>query len=73
MSDDTPRARAPHGCAAVFLPAALPRDGRVAFWSPDGSPLPAAPPPAQAAPPERRGEPAPAPGPGVPVPPWEAG
>ncbi|CAL9390950.1 DEAD/DEAH box helicase [Streptomyces sp. enrichment culture] len=78
MSDDTPRARAPHGCAAVFLPAALPRDGRVAFWSPDGSPLPAAPPPAQAAPPEpapapRPGVPAPAPRPGVPVPPWEAG
>ncbi|MFI6643653.1 SNF2-related protein [Streptomyces sp. NPDC050504] len=23
-------------CAAVFLPAALPREGRVAFWSPDG-------------------------------------
>ncbi|WP_406860279.1 DEAD/DEAH box helicase [Streptomyces sp. HUAS MG47] len=29
-----------HGCAAVFLPAALPREGRVAFWSPDGGPLP---------------------------------
>ncbi|MFF1833310.1 DEAD/DEAH box helicase [Streptomyces sp. NPDC058231] len=27
-------------CAAVFLPAAVPRDGRVAFWSPDGGPLP---------------------------------
>ncbi|MFG3344739.1 DEAD/DEAH box helicase [Streptomyces sp. NPDC048018] len=26
--------------AAVFLPAALPREGRVAFWSPDGGPLP---------------------------------
>ncbi|MFE2020744.1 SNF2-related protein [Streptomyces sp. NPDC059499] len=23
-------------CAAVFLPAALPRDGRVAFWDPEG-------------------------------------
>ncbi|MFE2845671.1 DEAD/DEAH box helicase [Streptomyces scopuliridis] len=23
-------------CAAVFLPAGLPREGRVAFWSPDG-------------------------------------
>ncbi|WP_302881683.1 hypothetical protein [Streptomyces venezuelae] len=22
--------------AAVFLPAALPREGRVAFWAPDG-------------------------------------
>ncbi|MFG2331299.1 DEAD/DEAH box helicase [Streptomyces sp. NPDC048604] len=29
-----------HSCAAVFLPAALPREGRVAFWSPDGSALP---------------------------------
>ncbi|MFE0698630.1 SNF2-related protein [Streptomyces sp. NPDC058872] len=26
--------------AAVFLPAALPRDGRVAFWAPDGRALP---------------------------------
>ncbi|MFI6420571.1 SNF2-related protein [Streptomyces sp. NPDC050842] len=26
--------------AAVFLPAALPREGRVAFWAPDGSALP---------------------------------
>ncbi|MFD7232944.1 DEAD/DEAH box helicase [Streptomyces sp. NPDC059881] len=29
-----------HTRAAVFLPAALPRDGRVAFWSPDGLPPP---------------------------------
>ncbi|MEV0490451.1 DEAD/DEAH box helicase [Streptomyces atratus] len=28
-------------CAAVFLPASLPRDGRVAFWDPDDGPLPA--------------------------------
>ncbi|MCX5587406.1 DEAD/DEAH box helicase [Streptomyces erythrochromogenes] len=28
--------------AAVFLPAAVPREGRVAFWSPDGDPLPEA-------------------------------
>lgn len=28
------------GCAAVFLPAALPRDGRFAFWDPDGGALP---------------------------------
>ncbi|WP_335939457.1 DEAD/DEAH box helicase [Streptomyces sp. PTD5-9] len=28
------------GCAAVFLPAPLPRDGLVAFWDPDGGPLP---------------------------------
>ncbi|MGW1843082.1 DEAD/DEAH box helicase [Streptomyces sp. NPDC001966] len=27
-------------CAAVFLPAPLPRDGSVAFWDPDGGPLP---------------------------------
>ncbi|MFE3762565.1 DEAD/DEAH box helicase [Streptomyces sp. NPDC059104] len=26
--------------AAVFLPAAVPREGRVAFWCPDGDPLP---------------------------------
>ncbi|MFJ6795876.1 SNF2-related protein [Streptomyces sp. NPDC091268] len=26
--------------AAVFLPAAVPREGRVAFWAPDGDPLP---------------------------------
>ncbi|MFI5825783.1 DEAD/DEAH box helicase [Streptomyces sp. NPDC051578] len=28
--------------AAVFLPAAVPRQGRVAFWSPEGDPLPEA-------------------------------
>ncbi|WP_234363424.1 DEAD/DEAH box helicase [Streptomyces sp. TN58] len=28
--------------AAVFLPAAVPREGRIAFWSPDGDPLPEA-------------------------------
>ncbi|MFD0022140.1 DEAD/DEAH box helicase [Streptomyces sp. NPDC058382] len=27
-------------CAAVFLPAALPREGRIAFWEPEGAPLP---------------------------------
>ncbi|MEV7415040.1 SNF2-related protein [Streptomyces sp. NPDC089919] len=27
--------------AAVFLPAAVPREGRIAFWSPAGEPLPA--------------------------------
>ncbi|MFJ6353660.1 SNF2-related protein [Streptomyces sp. NPDC092046] len=32
--------QAPLGHAAVFLPAALPREGRVAFWSPEGAPLP---------------------------------
>ncbi|KUL54654.1 helicase [Streptomyces sp. NRRL F-4489] len=30
------------GCAAIFLPAATPRAGRVAFWRPDGGPLPSA-------------------------------
>ncbi|MEU2184589.1 DEAD/DEAH box helicase [Streptomyces thermolilacinus] len=78
MSDDTPRARAPHGCAAVFLPAALPRDGRVAFWSPDGTPLPADPPygtapplatgPAGATAPSRTPRPA-----DTTAPPWQTG
>ena len=27
-------------CAAVFLPAGVPREGRVAFWRPDGGALP---------------------------------
>ncbi|WP_030614751.1 DEAD/DEAH box helicase [Streptomyces fulvoviolaceus] len=27
--------------AAVFLPAPLPREGRIAFWDPEGGPLPA--------------------------------
>ncbi|MEU9206053.1 DEAD/DEAH box helicase [Streptomyces sp. NPDC048332] len=27
-------------CAAVFLPAALPREGRIAFWDPEGHLLP---------------------------------
>ncbi|WP_314618342.1 SNF2-related protein [Streptomyces stackebrandtii] len=31
--------------AAVFLPAALPREGRVAFWAPDGGALPEVPAP----------------------------
>ncbi|MET8678023.1 DEAD/DEAH box helicase [Streptomyces sp. NPDC004647] len=31
------------GCAAIFLPAEPPRDGRIAFWRPDGSALPRAP------------------------------
>ncbi|MFD9458135.1 DEAD/DEAH box helicase [Streptomyces sp. NPDC059985] len=29
-------------CAPVFLPAAVPREGRVVFWSPAGEPLPEA-------------------------------
>ncbi|MFF4895306.1 SNF2-related protein [Streptomyces sp. NPDC001068] len=32
----------PARLAAVYLPADLPRHGRVAFWDPDGDPLPAA-------------------------------
>ncbi|WKE73731.1 DEAD/DEAH box helicase [Streptomyces sp. WP-1] len=28
--------------AALYLPAPLPREGRIAFWDPDGEPLPAA-------------------------------
>ncbi|MER7727242.1 DEAD/DEAH box helicase [Streptomyces sp. NPDC096323] len=27
-------------CAAVFLPAALPREGQIAFWDPEGNALP---------------------------------
>ena len=29
-------------CAVVFLPGAPPREGRLAFWRPDGAPLPEA-------------------------------
>ncbi|MDH6438823.1 superfamily II DNA or RNA helicase [Streptomyces sp. SAI-144] len=36
--------------AAVFLPAPLPREGRIAFWDPEGAPLPAGSPEADAAP-----------------------
>ncbi|MET9390951.1 SNF2-related protein [Streptomyces sp. NPDC006624] len=32
---------APVRLPAVFLPAPLPRDGRIAFWDPEGEPLPA--------------------------------
>ncbi|MFI1012228.1 DEAD/DEAH box helicase [Streptomyces sp. NPDC020965] len=34
MTSETPCP--PHGCAVVFLPAALPREGRIAFWDPAG-------------------------------------
>ncbi|MFR9794396.1 SNF2-related protein [Streptomyces sp. MS06] len=44
MGDTTAPARraerVPVRLAAVFLPAPLPRAGRVAFWDPDGAPLP---------------------------------
>ncbi|MFE9650666.1 DEAD/DEAH box helicase [Streptomyces sp. NPDC006365] len=34
------RTAVPVRLAAVFLPAGLPRDGRIAFWDPDGGALP---------------------------------
>jgi hypothetical protein len=34
---------APPRLAAVFLPSPLPREGRIAFWDPEGGPLPAVP------------------------------
>ena len=43
-------AAVPVRLAAVFLPAPLPREGRIAFWDPEGAPLPAASPEADAAP-----------------------
>jgi superfamily II DNA or RNA helicase len=39
--DQEAGASVPLRLAAVFLPAPLPRDGRIAFWDPDGGPLPA--------------------------------
>ncbi|OII67494.1 DEAD/DEAH box helicase [Streptomyces sp. CC77] len=42
-------ARSLHTCPAVFLPDALPRAGRVAFWVPDGRDLPPSAPGAAAA------------------------
>ncbi|MEY9995417.1 superfamily II DNA or RNA helicase [Streptomyces sp. V4I8] len=35
------RGAVPVRLAAVFLPASLPREGRMAFWDPEGGPLPA--------------------------------
>ncbi|WP_241196104.1 hypothetical protein, partial [Streptomyces sp. SID10362] len=32
-------ASVPARLAAVFLPAPLPREGRIAFWDPDGGPV----------------------------------
>ncbi len=42
MGEAAPRTdiAVPVRLAAVFLPAPLPRDGRIAFWDPDGGPLP---------------------------------
>ncbi|MFD7814684.1 DEAD/DEAH box helicase [Streptomyces sp. NPDC059785] len=39
--DTAARAALPGRLAAVFLPAPLPRAGRIAFWDPEGDPLPA--------------------------------
>ncbi|MCT9088258.1 SNF2-related protein [Streptomyces sp. ASQP_92] len=45
---DDPAAPGPAvSAAAVFLPAGLPREGRVAFWDPDQGPLPQGPPGAE--------------------------
>lgn len=41
MTPDT-GATAVRAAAAVFLPAALPRRGRIAFWDPEGRPVPGA-------------------------------
>ncbi|NGO49049.1 DEAD/DEAH box helicase [Streptomyces ureilyticus] len=38
--EEAARTAVPVRLAAVFLPAGLPRDGRMAFWDPDGGPLP---------------------------------
>ncbi|WP_369274287.1 SNF2-related protein [Streptomyces sp. R11] len=38
---ERPGGAVPLRLAAVFLPASLPREGRIAFWDPDGGPLPA--------------------------------
>ncbi|MGW4546346.1 DEAD/DEAH box helicase [Streptomyces violaceorubidus] len=37
---EVPTASVPLRLAAVFLPAPLPREGRIAFWDPDGGPVP---------------------------------
>ncbi|MET7572256.1 DEAD/DEAH box helicase [Streptomyces sp. NPDC005492] len=43
MTDTASTEQIPVRLAAVFLPSPLPREGRVAFWDPDGeTPLPAA-------------------------------
>ncbi|MFD4137938.1 DEAD/DEAH box helicase [Streptomyces sp. NPDC058572] len=40
MTLDASPAHPLRACAAVFVPAGLPREGRVAFWNPDGGPVP---------------------------------
>ncbi|MER7841695.1 DEAD/DEAH box helicase [Streptomyces sp. NPDC096040] len=39
---ETPEGVVPLRLAAIYLPADLPREGRIAFWDPDGDPLPGA-------------------------------
>ncbi|WP_077797508.1 DEAD/DEAH box helicase [Streptomyces sp. JHA26] len=46
---EPPAPSPPARLAAVFLPAPLPRDGRIAFWDPDGGPVTGAEPPAPGA------------------------
>ncbi|MFG2117337.1 DEAD/DEAH box helicase [Streptomyces sp. NPDC048718] len=43
MSPTTSAWSIPGNVAAVFLPAVLPREGRIALWTPDGGPLPGGP------------------------------
>ncbi|MEU3501875.1 SNF2 helicase-associated domain-containing protein, partial [Streptomyces hundungensis] len=45
--DDPVAPRPAVSAAAVFLPAGLPREGKVAFWDPDQGPLPQGPPGAE--------------------------
>ncbi|KUM79435.1 helicase [Streptomyces griseorubiginosus] len=52
-SGGLPGPAVPAGLAAIFLPAPLPREGRVAFWDPEDAPLPAASPETDARPVER--------------------
>ncbi|MFI7020524.1 DEAD/DEAH box helicase [Streptomyces sp. NPDC050164] len=41
MAERAAKRTVPVRLPAVFLPAPLPRDGRIAFWDPEGQPLPA--------------------------------
>ncbi|WP_141209516.1 DEAD/DEAH box helicase [Streptomyces griseorubiginosus] len=53
VSEGLPGTAVPAGLAAIFLPAPLPREGRIAFWDPEDAPLPAASPDTDAGPVER--------------------
>ncbi|MFH8978565.1 SNF2-related protein [Streptomyces sp. NPDC017890] len=48
---ERPAPSVPVRLAAVFRPAALPRDARIAFWDPEGGPVTAAPSPGDVLPP----------------------